>query len=92
MLLKIFVKVWGFLAHGFIEGRTVYFLTQDHNIEKERHCKILPNVYIGSVFLFLVRFVILEKLVWKALPGRSDTEVQSEKSDHLLSFYQEKYI
>lgn len=44
------------------------------------------------MFLFLLRFVILEKLVWKAQPGRLDTEVQSEKIDGLLSFAQEKYI
>lgn len=42
--------------------------------------------------LFLVRFVILEKLVWKAQPGRLDTEVQSEKTDGLLSLSQEKYV
>lgn len=90
MLRKIFVKVYFFLAWEFIKGRTVYFLTQNSNIEKEKHCKNLQNVYVGSVYLFSLRSVILEKLVWKAQPERLDMRVQSEKTDRLLPFCHEK--
>lgn len=54
LLPKRFVKAWGLLSQDFTEGRTVYFPIQDRNIEKETHCKSLPNVYIGSVASFSV--------------------------------------
>ena len=92
MLHKIFVKVFFFLAWEFTKGRTVYFLIPNSNIEKEKLCKILQNVYIGSVYLFSLRSVILEKLVWKAQPERSDMWVQSEETDRLLPFCHEKYL